>query len=75
MIQVFEENTEERRLKDEARAVQQQADMEAMKEYNRILDAQEQSRAAELEARMTLISPGSSMIRGVVDTLRFRGLC
>merc|ERR1711959_351886 len=52
MMKVFEENQEERKLKDEAKARQQQVDMEAMAEYNRILDAQEQSRAAELEARM-----------------------
>merc|ERR1719199_2353365 len=39
-------------LKDEAKARQVQVDIESMKEYNRILDAQEQARAAELEARM-----------------------
>merc|ERR1719199_1573110 len=39
-------------MKGEAKARQVQVDIESMKEYNRILDAQEQSRAAELEARM-----------------------
>merc|ERR1711985_190475 len=38
--------------KEEARMRQQELDMEAMKEYNRILDQQEEMRAQELQARM-----------------------
>merc|ERR1711985_134410 len=38
--------------KEEARVRQQELDMEAMKEYNRILDQQEEMRAQELQARM-----------------------
>merc|ERR1711937_941576 len=49
---VFAENLEENAQKEEARMRQQELDMEAMKEYNRILDQQEEMRAQELQARM-----------------------
>merc|ERR1719353_1875560 len=39
-------------MKDEAKLRQQEVDAAAVKEYNRILDAQEEARAAELQARM-----------------------
>lgn len=52
MKKVFQENLEENAQKEEARMKQQEADMEAMKEYNRILDQQEEMRAQELQARM-----------------------
>merc|ERR1711959_861267 len=49
---VFAENLEENAVKEEQRKKQQELDMEAMKEYNRILDQQEEMRAQELQARM-----------------------
>merc|ERR1711959_520274 len=49
---VFAENLEKNAQKEEARMRQQELDMEAMKEYNRILDQQEEMRAQELQARM-----------------------
>merc|ERR1711907_240298 len=52
MKKVFQENLEENAEKEEARMRQQELDMEAMKEYNRILDQQEEMRAQELQARM-----------------------
>merc|ERR1712134_29569 len=52
MKKVFAENLEENAQKEEARMRQQELDMEAMKEYNRILDQQEEMRAQELQARM-----------------------
>merc|ERR1719171_1374917 len=45
MKKVFAENLEENKMKEEL-------DAEAMKEYNRILDQQEEMRAQELQARM-----------------------
>jgi hypothetical protein len=52
MKKVFQENLEENVLKEEQRLRQQELDNEAMKEYNRILDQQEEMRAQELQARM-----------------------
>jgi len=52
MKKVFQENLEENVVKEEQRMQQQELDMEAMKEYNRILDQQENMRAQELQARM-----------------------
>jgi len=52
MKKVFQENLEENAEKEEAKRKQQELDMEAMKEYNRILDQQEELRAQELQARM-----------------------
>merc|ERR1711977_233961 len=52
MKKVFAENLEENAVKEEQKKRQQEIDMEAMKEYNRILDQQEEMRAQELQARM-----------------------
>merc|ERR1719327_2610848 len=52
MKKVFAENLEENKVKEEQRVKQQLLDAEAMKEYNRILDQQEEMRAQELQARM-----------------------
>merc|ERR1719428_2810367 len=52
MRKVFQENLEENAMKAEQASKQQALDMEAMKEYNRILDQQEEMRAQELQARM-----------------------
>merc|ERR1719240_1066698 len=43
---------EERRIKEEQKAKQQQMEIEGMREYNRILDQQEQARAEALESRI-----------------------
>merc|ERR1719171_2638859 len=52
MKKVFAENLEENKVKEEQKRKQQELDAEAMKEYNRILDQQEEMRAQELQARM-----------------------
>merc|ERR1719271_1909238 len=52
MRKVFEENEENRRLQDIHKKEQQEKDAAAMKEYNRILDEQEEQRAEELANRM-----------------------
>jgi len=52
MKKVFQENLEENAVKAEQTMRQQELDMEAMKEYNRILDQQEEMRAQELQGRM-----------------------
>merc|ERR1711998_334297 len=52
MLRIMEENMEERRIKEEQKAKQQQMEIEGMKEYNRILDQQEQARAEALESRI-----------------------
>merc|ERR1719253_2115372 len=52
MKKVFEENTKDQRKRDAAMKEQQEKDAAAMKEYNRILDEQEEQRAEELANRM-----------------------
>lgn len=52
MRKVFEENTEDQRKREAAIKAQQEKDAAAMKEYNRILDEQEEQRAEELANRM-----------------------
>merc|ERR1719163_1509546 len=52
MKKVFEENQEDQRKRDAAIKEQQEKDAAAMKEYNRILDEQEEQRAEELANRM-----------------------
>merc|ERR1712178_210399 len=52
MRKVFEENMEDQRKREKARVEQQEKDAAAMKEYNRILDEQEEQRAEELANRM-----------------------
>lgn len=52
MKKVFEENNEDQRKRDIAKKEQQEKDAEAMAEYNRILDEQEEQRAEELANRM-----------------------
>merc|ERR1719271_504115 len=52
MRKVFEENEENRRLQDIHKKEQQEKEADAMKEYNRILDEQEEQRAEELANRM-----------------------
>merc|ERR1712093_947286 len=42
----------ERRMKDDAKAQQMEVDAAALKEYNRVLDQQEEARAMELQERM-----------------------
>merc|ERR1711998_761123 len=52
MLRIMEESMEERRIKEEQKAKQQQMEIEGMREYNRILDQQEQARAEALESRI-----------------------
>jgi len=52
MRKVFEENAEDEKRREAAKREQQEKDAEAMKEYNRILDEQEEQRAEELANRM-----------------------
>merc|ERR1719482_2081532 len=52
MKKVFEENAADQRKREAAKREQQEKDAEAMKEYNRILDEQEEQRAEELANRM-----------------------
>merc|ERR1719440_1683560 len=52
MKKVFEENEADRVKRDAEKREQQEKDAEAMKEYNRILDEQEEQRAEELANRM-----------------------
>merc|ERR1719424_909604 len=52
MKKVFAENMSENAQKDEVKKRQVEQDNEAMKEYNRILDQQEEMRAQELQGRM-----------------------
>merc|ERR1719389_137372 len=52
MRKVFEENAADQIKRDAAKKEQQERDAAAMKEYNRILDEQEEQRAEELANRM-----------------------
>merc|ERR1719327_398775 len=52
MRKVFQENLEENAMKADEKGKQQEMEMQAMAEYNRILDQQEEMRAQELQARM-----------------------
>lgn len=52
MRKVFEENEKDQQMRQEQKRQQQEADAHAMKEYNRILDEQEEQRAEELAQRM-----------------------
>merc|ERR1719253_1452397 len=52
MKKVFEENTKDQEKREAIRKQQQEKDAAAMKEYNRILDEQEEQRAEELANRM-----------------------
>lgn len=52
MRKVFEENMEDQRKRAQQQKDQQERDANAMKEYNRILDEQEEQRAEELANRM-----------------------
>jgi len=52
MLRIMEENMEERRIKEEQKMKQQEMEIEGMREYNRILDQQEQARAEALESRI-----------------------
>merc|ERR1719440_185248 len=52
MKKVFEENEADRVKRDAEKREQQEKDAAAMKEYNRILDEQEEQRAEELAMRM-----------------------
>merc|ERR1719183_1030236 len=52
MRKVFEENAADQRKREVLRIAQQEKDAAAMKEYNRILDEQEEQRAEELANRM-----------------------
>merc|ERR1719502_1791836 len=52
MRKVFEENAADQKKREQQRKEQQERDAAAMKEYNRILDEQEEQRAEELANRM-----------------------
>mmetsp|Transcript_1018 Transcript_1018/g.2265 ORF Transcript_1018/g.2265 Transcript_1018/m.2265 type:complete len:502 (-) Transcript_1018:130-1635(-) len=52
MRKVFEENAADQMKRMEAQREQKEKESAAMKQYNRILDEQEEQRAAELAARM-----------------------
>jgi len=52
MRKVFEENAADQKKREQASKKQQERDAAAMKEYNRILDEQEEQRAEELANRM-----------------------
>merc|ERR1719254_94571 len=52
MRKVFEENNADQAKREAARVEQQAKDAAAMREYNRILDEQEEQRAEELANRM-----------------------
>lgn len=52
MKKVFEENAQDQQKRQAAKAAQQEKDLAAMKEYNRVLDEQEEQRAEELANRM-----------------------
>uniref|UniRef100_A0A0G4HTH6 Trichohyalin-plectin-homology domain-containing protein n=1 Tax=Chromera velia CCMP2878 TaxID=1169474 RepID=A0A0G4HTH6_9ALVE len=49
---IKEENAKEREIKDAKKREETAADLQALAEYNRILDAQEKQREAELQARL-----------------------
>merc|ERR1711988_1642410 len=52
MRKVFQENAEDQRQRDAQLQEQKRQEANAMREYNRILDEQEEQRAEELAARM-----------------------
>merc|ERR1719243_298511 len=52
MKKVFEENAQDQQKRQAAKVAQQEKDLAAMKEYNRVLDEQEEQRAEELANRM-----------------------
>merc|ERR1719486_420133 len=52
MKKVFEENAQDQQKRQAAKVAQQEKDLAAMKEYNRVLDEQEERRAEELANRM-----------------------
>jgi len=52
MRKIFDDNTEDQRQREIGRKKQQERDAGAMRDYNRLLDEQDESRAEELAARM-----------------------
>merc|ERR1711871_1618049 len=52
MRKIFDANTEDQRQRELARKTQQERDAQAMRDYNRLLDEQDEARAEELAARM-----------------------
>jgi hypothetical protein len=52
MKKVFEENLEDQRRRDEQKKAEMEQEALAIKEYNRILDEQEEQRAEEMQARL-----------------------
>merc|ERR1711972_830185 len=52
MKKAFEENMEDQRKRQQAKKEQMQQEAAAMKEYNRVLDEQEEQRAKELQDRL-----------------------
>jgi len=52
MMRIMAENIEERKVKDAQKEQQAALEIEGMREYNKILDQQEATRAAELETRI-----------------------
>lgn len=52
MRKVFAENNVDQQRRQEQKLQEQEQEQQAMREYNRVLDAQEAQRAAEMEARV-----------------------
>ncbi|CAK9005226.1 Reticulocyte-binding protein 2 homolog a [Durusdinium trenchii] len=70
MRKVFEENMEDQRRRDIAKKEATEKEAETMKEYNRLLDEQEEQRAHELAARMERQSELMKKLQENVDTVK-----
>lgn len=70
MRKVFEENMEDQRRRNIAKKEATEKEAETMKEYNRLLDEQEEQRAHELAARMERQSELMKKLQENVDTVK-----
>ncbi|CAJ1337231.1 unnamed protein product [Effrenium voratum] len=70
MRKVFQENMEDQRRRDIAKKEATEKEAETMKEYNRILDEQEEQRAQELAARMERQSELMKKLQENVDSVK-----
>lgn len=70
MRKVFEENMEDQRKRDKAKKEAMEKEAETIKEYNRLLDEQEEQRAQELSARMERQADLMKKLLENVDTVK-----
>jgi len=70
MRKVFEENMEDQKRRDVEKREQMQKEAEAMREYNRVMDEQEEQRAQELQNRLARQSELMQKLQENVDAVQ-----